>query len=845
MSYAIRVPTTRLRRYLSTISSGVLAGAVVALLWPSVRALSTRLECAFLAKYPTWVLFPSNLGVLAVVILVCAIVLLSPPTLRLVRRLWASWRVGFSPGLSFLWFGCSAIFLCLLDAGYLRSFWIPLCLAFLLTGFHIWRVERVRVIPRKTDSTLSASYLDLPITKWDDDKLHRQLIVESLAAQISEECAPIIALTAPYGDGKTSVLNLLESSLKLNEGVRVVRYSSWLPGSEEVLVATLFNSIVRTLQDDFLLGRARTDFIRYARSIATVIPSAGKVFREWFREPAQSEQIAELKRIIREFPVRVVVLVDDVDRMHKEELQALLKLIRGISDFSNITYVCAFHEGALKKAMRPLMDEGDASEYLQKFFPVQYPLPPIDSFVLASEFDKRFEQLCKTNHLLENEDERTKFNDTFSPLWQTHVKLHLANLRKIQLFFNRISSSIAPIAGEVDVLDYFLLELIRDCAPALYLEIYRNGRFFYYSDWRTQTWLESLGFDKARARARRKEFFDEFITGIPSGKQDFLITILEALFPAFKDYRNARGFNTASPDPDRSEKQKKIYHPDFFPSYFIGRVPSTQFSEAEFAEFFQQVNAQNAVLEVAVVFKKTFELCQPPPKRWYFLRKVSANIGKFDEIRARGIALGIAQAANDVQPDDVFSLGEWSQARAIVFLVAQRLADRAVVTEFLLSILDNSSSDEFSAQILFYCTNRDRNNVLTEWGNVDLDKLRQRFRQILKARFPAGSATALFASGEKRTLSILFGWFNAGDEGTAEVSDYLRTEVEINPALLGKMALWFFPAEAIGPDNSPALWKLLKPTVVREILARVGDRVTSSGEEEAAVVRMRTALPAD
>jgi hypothetical protein len=381
MRHRFRFSTTVLRRSLISAIYGVLAGAISAVVWPSVRALSTKLTAALLAAYPAWAIFPFHVEFLGIAIAACIVILLLPWVVSFFRRIWASWRVGISPGLSWLWYGGSVSFVFVFDAGYPRLSWIPLCLCLLLTGLHIQRVERMA---QASDST-GPSNLDVPIGSWSEDKLHRELIVESLESEIAEKCARVLALIAPYGDGKTSVLNLLEFTLKANQGIRVVRYSSWLPGSEEILVATFFNSIVQTLEKDFLLGKARKDFIKYARSVANIIPSAtGKMFREWFREPSQSEQISELKRIIREFPVRVVVLVDDVDRMHQGELQALLKLIRGISDFSNMTYVCAFHMAALVKAMNPLV--GDASEYLEKFFPIKYPLPPIDTFVLTSEF---------------------------------------------------------------------------------------------------------------------------------------------------------------------------------------------------------------------------------------------------------------------------------------------------------------------------------------------------------------------------------------------------------------------------------------------------------------------------
>jgi predicted KAP-like P-loop ATPase len=241
------------------------------------------------------------------------------------------------------------------------------------------------------------AFTDAPIGTWTNDKLHRKAFVDALQVEITQRRSPVISITAPYGDGKTSVLNLLESQLTQDKSIRVVRFSSWLPGNEESLAATFFNSIVRTLEKDFILGPARFKFVKYARRIASILPAqANRLAQSWFHEPAQSEQISELKRVISDFPVRVVVLIDDVDRMNLEELQALLKLVRGISDFENMTFICSFHPDALTTLLRARMGGRlQAAEFLEKFFPIQFPLPPADVDALGREFDRRFETLCK------------------------------------------------------------------------------------------------------------------------------------------------------------------------------------------------------------------------------------------------------------------------------------------------------------------------------------------------------------------------------------------------------------------------------------------------------------------
>ena len=70
---------------------------------------------------------------------------------------------------------------------------------------------------------------DDPITEWQDDVVGRAAVVETLAQHALHLGTPVVALNGEFGDGKTSVLNLLKKAL---EGQAIViSFNAWLPGS--------------------------------------------------------------------------------------------------------------------------------------------------------------------------------------------------------------------------------------------------------------------------------------------------------------------------------------------------------------------------------------------------------------------------------------------------------------------------------------------------------------------------------------------------------------------------------------------------------------------------------------
>ena len=69
---------------------------------------------------------------------------------------------------------------------------------------------------------------DKPIEGAAEDILNRSAVVGSIVRAVVSDFVPVLAVTGAYGDGKTSVLNLLAKQLELRDDVVFVRFSTWL-----------------------------------------------------------------------------------------------------------------------------------------------------------------------------------------------------------------------------------------------------------------------------------------------------------------------------------------------------------------------------------------------------------------------------------------------------------------------------------------------------------------------------------------------------------------------------------------------------------------------------------------
>src|SRR6185312_14075004 len=103
----------------------------------------------------------------------------------------------------------------------------------------------------------------------------------------------------------------------------------------------LFRDIVAECRKVVYMPQLRKLAVGYARSITGSI-SYLTGLRDLFPNLSQREEINELLKAFHHVPRPVVVLLDDIDRMQREELLVLLKILRGATSIPNVSFICAF-----------------------------------------------------------------------------------------------------------------------------------------------------------------------------------------------------------------------------------------------------------------------------------------------------------------------------------------------------------------------------------------------------------------------------------------------------------------------------------------------------------------------
>ena len=332
-------------------------------------------------------------------------------------------------------------------------------------------------------TTLSA---DRPSTDPKDDLFGHAPFAKSLADSICRYPGGdglVLALYGPWGSGKSTVLSYVGHYLdQLPEGERpaVVTFNPWWFSGQENLARAFLGQLQAVLpakSEKFKkLGDLLGDF---AEGIGGLIDLSGVtggaaaklgklIGMATRRKPKDVPALkAEICQILKEAGRRILVVIDDIDRLTPEETRQLFTVVKALADFPNVVYLLAFDREVAAQAIE---QQGGlpGERYLEKIIQVPFELPPVDRVALRRALFERLDQVLgdTPEGLFDPSYWTNVFFDGIDPMIQVP--------RDVVRFTNTLSVTYPAVRGEVNPVDFIALEAIRVFLPDLYDVIRAN-----------------------------------------------------------------------------------------------------------------------------------------------------------------------------------------------------------------------------------------------------------------------------------------------------------------------------------------------------------------------------------
>lgn len=516
---------------------------------------------------------------------------------------------------------------------------------------------------------------DSPIVDPALDRFMRWPFAQRVAQTIASRRDPssiVIGIYGAWGEGKTTVLNFIEKELRESPHVVCVRFNPWRFGDEVHLLRNFFQTLADALGKSISSGKEEIGkwLQEYGGGLVPPITidgvqvSPGESLKEIGRSLSSvklDERRNRIEKVLKDEGKRVVVLMDDLDRLDKTEIQAVFKLVKLSADFAYTAYVLAFDDKMVAAALEEIYTSRNkeaGQSFLEKIVQVPLHLPRADELSLRKFcFEGVDEALSEAKIQLTEEQIKAFPQHFFDGL---EIRLHTPRMAK--RYCNALLFSLPILKGEVNPMDLMLIEGIRILYPKLYDVLRDNSDIFLGS-------LFDASVDGEQAKELSLQVINNGLEALTNNERKAAKNLLKVLFPRVRGVLGSTWYGHEW--EDTWAKEQRVASKQYFTRFFSYTVPEGDISDQELESFLGRIENESISNIASEIQKLVGDRSAET-----FISKLRKREKKLSIEISRNLALAIAKIGNSFShPDILFSsTTAFSQAGILVSNLVKNIA---------------------------------------------------------------------------------------------------------------------------------------------------------------------------
>lgn len=437
----------------------------------------------------------------------------------------------------------------------------------------------------------SAIILDYPIETPDEDNFDYYIEAQHIAttlSQLPKNKAVSVAVLSPWGNGKTSFVNLIKYAIKHGDNGKplfeniIIEFNPRQSRNKSSIQEDFFKALIDAIPNE---SKIRDKISNYLENIGLhELHTLAKIFTRVIRE-TKEDAVNEINLALDCLGKRLIVFVDDFDRLTDEEIIEVLKLIDNNAAFRHTIFITAYDEGAVANALKKY-ESSKGIAYIDKFFTLRFHLPlRSDVSIVNAMYQILLKKVDKDVELLPIMNRRFRI-----------VAECVRNLRDVKSFCNMFMMDyVFNSKHEINFEEYFLLELMKfryyDDYCNLYKKVYTNNQSLF-----------SVQNADARYTLRQEYSTDNKKGNEPNVELPRSINILRSIFA---DYKSFDDYGCSKEKPTYRSVQYVRYFDMYFTNRGYGHVQAerleslyTMQSDDEIDKFYRQCIQQKAQSDI-------------------------------------------------------------------------------------------------------------------------------------------------------------------------------------------------------------------------------------------------------
>jgi hypothetical protein len=585
-----------------------------------------------------------------------------------------------------------------------------------------------------------------------EDELGREKFVDRFLKHVRQHwdlVGPVVCLSASWGEGKSTILNFLESKIKSDSSLSSVSVFRLNPGeyrSSEELGSALLRTLDRVFSKEFLVRDLPSQLKEWIGNNNVLGSEYLSLVTSFSEDQTLAERLAIVDKILANANRRALVFIDELDRLEASKIVDVLSLLSINGQFSQIRYIVCADKKYVQDRLSS--EKGLPANFVDKYFNQTIRIPVISGSILESRF---FNDTCKflTSLGFDNAQIEIYRQDVQHVFW-SGLSRRIRNLRDLNLLVAGLNFNQNDLWRDAYPMDVVLLQFVRNFYPHIYEDIWREPGFYmeglgdpkaFHSD----PLPRSLGNkDPQKVLEALGQHFDPLLVG---EDRLVLIPVLSEMFPErFAQYAHAS--TTVLNRQEAAREKKRISSSECFSRYFEDieeRYPDLAIQNM-IRSWNERADARQE--EIASILHKSGN------DIGLFLRKVKVFSEQISQNVSRDLLRAMLQVAEIVPTCAERGVVDFEDLRDHVISYAIRAGKQEVVS-VLDFVINKDCRLPWGTRVILV---RDLTDVELKF-DVDGPKYRQAmFFAINSAFIPEGSDFFNRFSNDKELSFVLFAW---------------------------------------------------------------------------------------
>ncbi len=308
-----------------------------------------------------------------------------------------------------------------------------------------------------TEVTNKGLLMDDPIDSIEKESFERKEYAESIVNEIIKTTSKRsfnIAVSGKWGSGKTSFMKLMKVYMEKDEKHFItINYNPWDFKEEKFIDLDLLKAISHGLSNEKELEDSIQKLFNslqgvnkspWYKLISFLLPENNKTIQEYRQD---------IGKILQRKDKKLIIFLDDLDRLEGKEIMEIFKTIRNSFNIANTFFILGFDMDYVSKQIEDILNKSDSIHYMEKIFQMRLNLPSNESY----DFNEKLTDLIFENYHYRSQN---GLKDIELKNWREVYAI----INSLKVFFNNENQHI----GDYNLDALILIEWIKLKDPNLY-----------------------------------------------------------------------------------------------------------------------------------------------------------------------------------------------------------------------------------------------------------------------------------------------------------------------------------------------------------------------------------------